>query len=203
MGIFYPQAPFSVWKLSVRRECNFRVLSRARTESCSVPSKRFSLLSCQHPGGGRQESDNTSISILSSWGAQLIPPHLLSCCYYAACINQGNPISPTANQIPASGKSLREKNQICFQGERTVVSQHGMDCRPALSGVKMGNHGQRSRSTQSKSSEWSLRYHRKIVSDIVLFSQKSQNTSAFWVTQTSTSLPEEGQRASVISSNGA
>lgn len=185
----------------MRRECNFRVLSRARTESCSVPST-FLFPELSAPRGRKarirqhlyQHSELLGYTAYSTSSAEL----LLLCRPY-----QGNPINPTANQIPASGKSLREKNQICFQGERTVVSQHGMDCRPALSGVKMGNHGQRSRSTQSKSSEWSLRYHRKIVSDIVLFSQKSQNTSAFCVTQTSTSLPEEGQRASVISSNGA
>ena len=71
--------------------------------------KHLSVKSCQRPRGGRHESGNTSVSNLSSQGTHpatdikkdstsFIEP-LLFC-----KLLQGNPIHPTAGQIPVSRK---------------------------------------------------------------------------------------------------
>lgn len=113
---------FCLELLSVRREGNFRVLSRARTESCSVPST-FLFPELAAPRGRkarlRHLYQQSELLGYPAYATSAVEPLLLGCLF------QGNPINPIANQITASGKNLREKDQVCFQGERTGVSLHG------------------------------------------------------------------------------
>ena len=170
----------------VRRECNFRILSRARVELLFICQHPF-FLSCQHPGGGRQEPGNISVSFLSSRGTQPATSidrnsasfvDLLLLCW----ILQGNLINPTANQIPAAGKIWEIIRFVSKDSwERVVLTQHGLNRMSELSGIRVGNLGWLPRPQVSFRILWEG-------------SRQSWNTNAFHVSQTSVSLPEEGAR---------
>lgn len=157
---------FCLELLSARRECNFRVLSRARTESCSVPSSSlFPELSAPRGRKARirqhlyQQSELLGYPAYSTSSVEL----LLLCRLF-----QGNPINPTANQIPASGKTWEKRVRSVSKERERVYLSVGWTVGQCWGGSRWGTMANVRGPPKVSLLNGASEYRRKIVSDTLL-----------------------------------
>lgn len=130
--------------VSARREYNFHVLARARTERLFILLNN-SLASAVGAQGRKakirqhlcQQSEPLGHPACHRHQKEFRLPHLLSRCYYAGYFKAILSTQQLTKSL-LQKKSERSSGLCPRTAERAVVSQHGLNYKSRLSGIRMG-----------------------------------------------------------------
>lgn len=185
--------------VSARRECNFHVLSRARTERLFIPLNN-SLPSAVGAQGSKAKIRQHLCQLSEPLGhpachrhqKEFCLSHLLSHCYYAGYFKAILSTQQLTKSL-LQNKSGRWSSGLCPRTAERELSYLSVDW--------IIGHGWAGSGWGTMSNFWgpckvsllngASEFCGKEVSDIVLFNQKSWDTNAFHIIQTSVPHPEE------------